>query len=98
MGSLFYIPLNVAVKNSAFEAKKLFKRDCPYCPSSSISRQSSNCSFLVSGTDKISRKTTVGLLHPMYCFHRKSIFCPYLIPLMLGSKVSTSTIKSPRAF
>lgn len=94
MGSLFYIPLNVAVENSAFEAKKLFKTDCPYCPFSSISRQSSKCSFLVSGTDKISRKNTVGLLHPTYCFHRKSIFCPYLVPSLLESKVSTSTKKS----
>lgn len=91
MGSLFYIPLNVAVENSAFEDKKLFNRYCPDCPSSCISIQRSKCGLLVSSTHKISRKTTVGLLYPTYCFHRKSIFCPHLVPALLGSKVSNST-------
>lgn len=87
MESLFYISLSVAVENSAFEDKKLFNKDCS---SSSISRQSSKCDFLVSGTDKISRKPAVGFLHPTYCFHRKSIFCPYLVPTLLVPEVSGS--------
>lgn len=93
MVSLFHISLSVAVENSAFEDKKLFDTDCLYCPSSSISRQSSKRGFLVSGTDKIGSKAIVDLLHPTYCFHKKSIFCPYLVPALLVSKVSTSTKK-----
>lgn len=44
---------------------------------------------------KISRKTTIGLLH---FFQRKSLFFSYLVPALLGSKVSKSTKKDATAF